>query len=88
MNTFSLLPPDINRADVEVLTHNVVLSTNLVGRWLTPSNSSVVTNTLNFPLFHQTDEGLYEFYVINWDGLQELAIRIYISIMGMYYLSM
>ena len=83
MNTFSLLPPGINRADVEVLTQNVVLSTNLVGRWLTPSNSSVVTNTINFLLFHQTDEGLYEFYVANWDGEQTLAIRINISILGM-----
>ena len=84
MNSFSLLPPDINRADVEVLTQNVVLSTNLVGRWLTPSNSYVTADTINFPLFHQTDEGLYEFYVTNWDGEQELAIQIYISIMGMY----
>ena len=83
MNTFSLLPPDINRVDVEVLTQNVVLSTNLVGRWLTPSNSSVITNTINFLLFHQTYEGLYEFYVANWDGEQTLAIRINISILGM-----
>ena len=82
-NSFSLLPPDMNRADVEVLTQNVVLSTNLVGRWLTPDNSSVTTDTINFPLFHQTDEGLYKFYITNWDGLQELAIQIYISIMGM-----
>ena len=70
VNSFSLLPPDINRSDVEVLTQNVVLSTNLVGRWLTPSNSYVTTDTLSFPLLHQTDEGLYEFYITNWQSIK------------------
>ena len=83
-NSFSLLPPDMNRADVEVLTQNVVLSTNLVGRWLTPDHIPVTTDTINFPLFHQTDGGLYKFYVTNWEGEQELAIQIYISLAGMY----
>ena len=29
--TFSLLPPAVNRADIPILTQNVILSTNLVG---------------------------------------------------------
>ena len=72
----------MNRADVEVLTQNVVMSTNLVGRWQLPDDNFVVDNSLTFSIFNQTDEGLYKFYVTNWDGEQTLAIQIIISIIG------
>ena len=65
----------MNRANVKVLTQNVVLSINLAAWWLTADNSYVTTDTINFPLFHQTDEGLYKFYVTNWDGERDLAIQ-------------
>ena len=82
MNSFSLLAPDINRADVEVLTQNVIVSTNLVGRWQIPDDSFVVDNSLTFSIFNQADEGLYKFYVTNWNGEQTLAIQITISVIG------
>ena len=44
--SFSLLPPYINSASVAVLTQNVVLSTNLVGRWQRLDNSSVAFNII------------------------------------------
>ena len=84
-DTFSLLPPDTNNAEVEVLTQNVVLSTNLVGRWYRPDNSYVTQNSLTFTIFHQTNEGLYKFYVTDWNGELTLAIQIDISIMGMLH---
>eukprot|EP00800_Vazella_pourtalesii_P009833 TRINITY_DN246_c0_g1_i8.p1 TRINITY_DN246_c0_g1~~TRINITY_DN246_c0_g1_i8.p1 ORF type:complete len:259 (-),score=53.70 TRINITY_DN246_c0_g1_i8:285-1061(-) len=80
VDTFSLLPPDINRADIEILTQNATLSTNLVGRWYKPDNTSTSDASLDFPLFHQSDEGLYRFYVSNWTGQQQLAIQINISL--------
>ena len=86
INSLSLLPPDMNRADVEVLTMNVTLSTNLVGRWQKPDNSIVLQNFITFAVFHQSDEGLYKFYVNNWDGNQVLAIQISLSIIGAYLL--
>ena len=82
MNSFSLLAPDMNRADVEVLTQNVIVSTNLVGRWKIPDDSFVANNSLTFSIFNQTDEGLYKFYVTNWNGEQTLAIQIIISVIG------
>ena len=82
ISTFTLLPPDINRVVVEVLSQNVVLSTNLVGRWERPDNSNVLQNSITFTIFHQSDEGLYKFYVNSWDGNQTLAIQINISIIG------
>ena len=82
INSFSHLPPEVNRAEVEVLTHNVVLSTKLSGRWQKPDNSILLQNFITFPIFHQSDEGLYTFYVNTWNGNQVLAIQINISIIG------
>ena len=83
LNTFSLLPPVINRADVKLLTRDVVLSTNLVGRWQTPDNATETQNSLIFPIFAQSDEGMYRFYVTDWTGEETLAIQIIISIIGL-----
>ena len=82
IQSFSLLPPNMNSAYVTVLTQNVVLSTNLAGRWQRPDNSSVASNTLTFPTFYVTQGGLYKFYVDNWDGQQTLAIQLNITIIG------
>ena len=82
VNSFSLLPPDINTADVTVLTQNVIVNSNLVGRWQRPDESNVTHNSLTFPIFSQSDEGLYKFYVTDWYGEDTLAIQIYISAQG------
>ena len=82
---FSLLPPDTNIAEIKVLTQNILLSTNLVGRWYRPDDSFVTHNSLTFTIFHQTNEGMYRFYVTDWNGELTLAIQIDISIMGMLY---
>ena len=82
INSFSLLPPETNNADIEVLTQNVVLSTNLVGRWQKPDNSIVLQNDITFPIFYLSDEGLYKFYVNSWDGDQTLAVQINILTTG------
>ena len=82
LSTFSLLPPDINRADVKLLTRDVVLSTNLVGRWQTPDNATGTQSSLIFPIFGQSDEGMYSFYVTDWAGEESLAIQIVLSILG------
>ena len=82
-NTFPLLVPDTNTAEVTVLTRNVVLSVNLVGKWQVPNDSFVIGSTIHFPIFYLPYEGLYKFYVTDWYGQQKLAIRISISISGM-----
>ena len=74
----------MNSASVTVLAHNVVLSTNLAGRWQRPDNSSVASNTLTFSTFYVTQRGVYKFYVDNWDGQQTLAIQLNIIVIGKY----
>ena len=85
INSFSLLPPQINRADVNLLTQDVILSTNLVGRWQKPDDTFVTDDSLTFSIFHQSDEGLYKFYVTNWDGEEILVIQIHLTINGMLF---
>ena len=80
--TFSLLPPAVNRADIPILTQNVSLSTNLVGRWQTPDGSYVNSDSITIPTLYVSHAGLYKFYVTNWDGDWILAIQIYISPVG------
>ena len=84
INSLSLLPPGMNKAEVEVLTMSVNLSTNLVGRWQKPDNSIISQNSIIIAVFHHSDAGLYKFYVNSWDGNQILAIQIDISIIGAY----
>ena len=72
----------MNSASITVLTQNVVLSTNLAGRWQRPDNSSVASNTLTFSTFYVTQEGVYKFYVVNWNGQQTLAIQLNIIVIG------
>ena len=80
--TFSLLPPAVNRADIPILTQNVSLSTNLVGRWQTPDGSYFNSNSITIPTLYVSHAGLYKFYVANWNGDWALAIQIYISPVG------
>ena len=82
MNSFSLLPPEMNRADVNLLTQDVILSTNLVGRWQKPDDSFVTDDILSFQTLAESDEGLYKFYVTNWDGDETLTIQIYLTVIG------
>ena len=83
-DSFSLLPPAVNRADIPILTHNVYLSTNLVGRWQTPDGSYVNSDSITIPTLYVSHAGLYKFYVTNWNGDWTLAIQIYISIVCKY----
>ena len=84
-NTFTLLPPAVNRADIPILTENVKLSTNLVGRWQTPDGSYVDSDSLTIPTLYVSHAGLYKFWVANWDGDWTLAIQINISPVGEYF---
>ena len=86
--TFSLLPPAVNRADIPILTQNVSLSTNLVGKWQTPDGSYVNSDSITISTLYVSHAGLYKFYVTNWNGDWTLAIQIYISPVGKYQFSL
>ncbi|KAI6650360.1 hypothetical protein LOD99_6037 [Oopsacas minuta] len=88
--TYSMLPTasDNNRANIPVLSENVMLQTNLLGRWLKPDGSSTDGNFIEFILFTVDLVGIYQFNVTNWENQEEKAILINISAVGTAFITM
>ena len=84
--SFSARPQGSNTANIRVLTDNVILQTELEGRWETPGNVSTTDKSISFPYFTADHAGLYRFYVAGWDSNEVLAIQILISATGIYWL--
>ncbi|KAI6650284.1 Low affinity immunoglobulin epsilon Fc receptor isoform X2 [Oopsacas minuta] len=78
--SYPLLPGDTNSAYLDLLSQNVVLSVNLVGRWRLPDYSWVTASSITFPTFLLSDQGLYEFYVKDLDNVETLAIQIDLTV--------
>ena len=77
----------INTADITVFSQNITLQVNLItqsslGRWDTPLNTEITTQSTTIPEFNANLAGLYKFYVINFLGNEELAIQIQINTVG------
>ena len=81
---YALLPPDINFAELSGSPGIVVLETNLIGRWLQPDLSNTTSGTIVFPSVNARNQGLYRFYITDWDGNEVLAIQINITNLGTY----
>ena len=85
ISSFSLLPPAINRAEVSLLTQDIVISSNLIGRWQTPDNSILNDSSIILSRFYSTDAGRYKFYVTGLDGQERLAIELFIPLYSKFY---
>ncbi|KAI6650359.1 hypothetical protein LOD99_6036 [Oopsacas minuta] len=81
IETHALLPPEVNTADITVLTLNVTLETNVTGKWQAPDNTNITDSTFAIPVFAANHGGLYRFYVSK-NGSDVLAIQISISVVG------
>ena len=85
--SYTLLPPNINTADITVFSQKITLQVNLItqnslGRWDTPLNTEITSQSTTIPEFTTNLAGLYKFYVINFLGNEELAIQIQINTIG------
>ena len=85
-----MLPPMTNTADITVFSQNVKLEVNLVtqnslGRWVTSHSPEIKTSPTTISEFTVNLAGLYQFYVKNFQGTEELAIQIQISVTGKIY---
>ena len=79
---YTLLPPETNTAKVSGSFGNVVLRTNLIGRWLQPDLSYMTSNSITFVSLNARNQGLYKFYITDWNGNEVLAIKIIIANIG------
>ena len=82
LSTHSLTFPDANRASITVLSQNVTLQANLIGRWELPDSSSVADSKIEFESYTKDLAGMYKFHVTSWDRSEVIAIQIELSAIG------
>ena len=71
--------PTTNTVSIPLLTQEVSLSTNLVGRWNMPGDTNISNSIVDIGTFMGADAGLYTFYTQNWDTIEVIAMQITIS---------
>ena len=59
-----------------------LVTQNSLGSWDTPLSPEINTSSITFPRFTANLAGLYKFYVINLQGVEEVAIQIHITLIG------
>ena len=81
---YTLLPNSAgsNRADITVLSQNVMLEANLEGRWELGNVPLETGKLIEIELFTKNSAGLYMFYVTSWDNSEVVAIQIEIAAIG------
>ena len=55
---------------------DITLSINIEGKWTLPDNSQLTNSLLTIPNFSSQNNGVYKFYIINWDGVEVCTIQI------------
>ncbi|KAI6657364.1 Secretory phospholipase A2 receptor [Oopsacas minuta] len=80
VESYNSLTPGDNTASINLQAQNVVLATNLAGRWQRPNGTFVEDDSITFPTFEISDQGVYKYYVNNWDKMETLAIQIQLSV--------
>ena len=78
----------MNTLSVPSAVQDITLSINIDGKWTLPDNSQLTNSILTIPNFSSQNNGVYKFYIINWDGVEVCAIQITLTttttITGMY----
>ena len=81
---FSILFPDFNEFIVQSSGSDITLSINIDGKWNIPDNSNSTNSTLTIPNFTQQNNGVYKFYINNWDGVEVCAIQVLLGFLGIF----
>ena len=68
-----------------MFSNNVVLESNLKGKWEPPNGSSVAESMLGFELFTKDLVGVYKFNVTSWSRSEVIAIQIEIYAIGKFF---
>ena len=66
----------MNTLSVPSAVQDFTLLINIEGKWNHPDNSNSTNSLLTIPNFTQQNNGVYKFYIINWDGVEVCAIQI------------
>ena len=55
---------------------DITLSINIEGKWTLPDSTESTNSILTIPDFSLQNNGVYKFYINNWDGVEVCAIQI------------
>ena len=73
---FSTLYPVMNTIRLEIESEGFSISGSTTGRWKLQNGTYVPSSTISYPILIYEYFGLYQFYVINWDGDEVCVIQI------------
>ena len=73
---YSSVYPAMNTLSVPSAEQDVTLLTNIEGKWNLPNNSNSANSILTIPYFSSQNNGVYKFYITNWDGVEVCALQI------------
>ena len=80
----------MNTLSVPSAVQDITLSINIEGKWNHSDNSQSTNSILTIPNFSSQNNGVYKFYINNWDGAEVCAIQITLTttstVTGMYIL--
>ena len=76
VKSYSLLYPELNVLSVPSAVQTLTLSINIEGKWNLPDNSELTNSTLTISKFSLRNNGVYKFFINNWNGIEVCAIQI------------
>ncbi|KAI6657349.1 RyPTPR4a [Oopsacas minuta] len=72
---FNTVYPDTNMFELLIGIEDFSISTNLQGRWKLPDITYSSSQTISYATLDYEFFGLYQFYIMNWDGIEVIAIQ-------------
>ena len=86
MNSFKYTAPypANNILNLRLSTQDLLISVTTPGRWKLPDDTYVTSLMLSFATLNNDTFGLYQFYIINWDGIEVCSIQIILLQGGKY----
>ena len=82
--TYSSPYPAKNIVGFNISTQDLLVSVTTPGRWKLPDDTYVTSLMLSFATLSNDTFGLYQFYIINWDGIEVCSIQIILLQGGKY----
>ena len=69
----------MNTLLVPSAVQEITLSINIEGKWTLPDNSNSTISILTIPNFSSHNNGVYKFYINNWDDVEVCAMQIVLT---------
>ena len=76
VGNYSSVYPTVNTLTIPSVVQDITLSINIEGKLTLPDNSNSTSSILTILNFSSRNNGVYKFYITNWDDVEVCAIQI------------